>query len=272
MSGLEIVVLIISGVFVGFINTLAGGGTIISLSLFMFMGLPADIANGTNRIAVILQNITSVTAFRQQRLLDTRKALWLSVPTILGSLIGAQLSVQIDETTFRKAIAVVMLMMVFFILTKPAKWLKGQELLQTKKISFMQILIFFVIGIYGGFVQVGVGYFLLAAIVLGAGYDLVKANAIKVFIVLMYTLFALVVFMINDKINWQFGLIHAIGNIIGAFVASRYAVVWGANFVRWFIIVIIFITSADLFGIIDIRGLFLYTLNAIEKLKQEEFI
>ncbi len=256
MSSLEVIALIVSGVFVGFINTLAGGGTIISLSLFMFMGLPADIANGTNRIAVILQNLTSVSTFRQKKLLDTRKALWLSIPTVIGSLIGAQLSVQIDESTFRKAIAVVMLMMIVFIITDPDKWLKGQKALQLKKVSPLQMLIFFAIGIYGGFVQVGVGYFLLAGIVLGAGYDLVRANAIKVFIVLMYTIFALLVFILNDKVNWQFGLIHSIGNIIGAFVASRYAVTWGANFIRWFIIVIILVTSADLFGIIDIRGMF----------------
>lgn len=256
MSSLEVVALIVSGVFVGFINTLAGGGTIISLSLFMFMGLPADIANGTNRIAVILQNMTSVATFRQKKLLDTRKALWLSLPTVIGSVIGAQLSVQIDEATFRKAIAVVMLMMVFFILSKPDKWLKGQEKLQLKKVSPVQMLIFFAIGIYGGFVQVGVGYFLLAGIVLGAGYDLVKANAIKVLIVLLYTIFALAVFVYNDKVNWQFGLVHAVGNIIGAFVASRYAVAWGTNFIRWFIIVIIFVTSADLLRVIDIRGMF----------------
>jgi uncharacterized membrane protein YfcA len=256
MTSLEVIVLIVSGVFVGFINTLAGGGTIISLSLFMFMGLPADIANGTNRIAVILQNMTSVSSFHHQKLLDVRKSLWLGIPTVLGSIIGAQLSVEISESTFRKAIAVVMLMMIFFIVSKPNKWLKGQEKLQLKKVSPLQMLLFFGIGIYGGFVQVGVGYFLLAGIVLGAGFDLVRANAIKVFIVLLYTIFAFVVFLINDKINWQFGLIHAIGNIIGAFVASRYAVAWGANFIRWFIIVIILITSVDLLGIVDIRGMF----------------
>lgn len=255
MTSLEVIVLIVSGVFVGFINTLAGGGTIISLSLFMFMGLPADIANGTNRIAVILQNMTSVSSFHHQKLLDVRKSLWLGIPTVIGSIIGAQLSVEISESTFRKAIAVVMLMMIFFILSKPNKWLKGQEKLQLKKVSPLQMLLFFGIGIYGGFVQVGVGYFLLAGIVLGAGFDLVRANAIKVFIVLLYTIFAFVVFLINDKINWHFGLIHAIGNIIGAFVASRYALAWGANFIRWFIIVIILITSVDLLGIIDIKGM-----------------
>lgn len=256
MSALEVVALVVSGVFVGFINTLAGGGTIISLSLFMFMGLPADVANGTNRIAVVLQNITSVATFRQKKLLDTRKAIWLSVPTVIGSIIGAQLAIEIDEATFRKAIGVVMLLMIFFIISKPDKWLKGQLKLQEKKVSPLQYIIFFGIGIYGGFVQVGVGYFLLAAIVLGAGYDLVKANAIKVFVVLAYTLFAMVIFIIHDKINWQFGLIHSIGNIIGAYLASRYAVEWGAHFIRWFIIVIILIASADLFGVIDLRGLF----------------
>lgn len=256
MSALEVTALIVSGVFVGFINTLAGGGTIISLSLFMFMGLPANVANGTNRIAVILQNFTSTMTFRQKKLLDSRKAMILAIPTVFGSVLGAQLSVEIDEATFRKALGLVMLMMVYFIIVKPDKWINGQLSLQTKKISWVQVVIFFFIGIYGGFVQVGVGYFLLAGIVLGAGYDLVRANAIKGMIVMFYTIFALAVFILNDKVNWEYGLIHAIGNVTGAFIASRWAVSWGASFVRWFIIVIIIITSADLFGVIDIRAMF----------------
>ncbi len=256
MTTLEVIALIVSGVFVGFINTLAGGGTIISLSLFMFMGLPADVANGTNRIAVILQNLTSTASFKNQKLLDSRKAIVLAIPAVIGSIIGAQLSVSIDEATFEKAIGLVMLMMIYFMMVKPDKWIKGQLSLQEKKVSWQQLVIFFFIGIYGGFVQVGVGYFLLAGIVLGAGYDLVRANAIKGFIVLFYTIFALIVFILNDKVNWQFGLIHSIGNVTGAFIASRYALTWGAGFIRWFIIVIILITSADLFGVIDIRSMF----------------
>lgn len=256
MTTLEVIALIVSGIFVGFINTLAGGGTIISLSLFMFMGLPADVANGTNRIAVILQNFTSSTSFKKQKLLDTKKGLILAIPAIIGSMIGAQLSVEIDEATFKKAIGLVMLMMIYFMVVKPDKWINGQKALQVKKVSPLQLIIFFFIGIYGGFVQVGVGYFLLAGIVLGAGYELVRANAIKGFIVMLYTIFALIVFVLNDKVNWQFGLIHSIGNVTGAFIASRYALTWGAGFIRWFIVVIIIITSSDLFGIIDIRSFF----------------
>ncbi len=253
MTWLIVTALIVSGIFVGFINTLAGGGSIISLSLFMFLGLPANIANGTNRVAVILQNLTSVNEFRRKKVLDFKKANKLAIPTMVGAIIGAQIASDINEAVFRKAIGVVMIVMMYFILTKPSQWLKGTEALMEKPVSWIQVVIFFVIGLYGGFVQVGVGYFLLAGVVLGAGYDLVKANAIKVWIVLLYTPLALVVFILNDQVRWDYGLIHAIGNIIGAFIASRFAVSWGANFVRWFVIVIIVVFASDLLGIINIR-------------------
>lgn len=253
MSWLIITALIVSGVFVGFINTLAGGGTIISLSLFMFLGLPANIANGTNRIAVILQNMTSVSEFRRKKVLDFKKGNKLAIPTMIGAIVGAQIAVDINEAVFRKAVGVVMIMMMYFILTKPSQWLRGTESLIEKPVSWIQVVIFFAIGVYGGFVQVGVGYFILAGVVLGAGYDLVRANAIKVWIVLLYTPLALIVFILNKQVHWEYGLIHAIGNIIGAFIASRFAVSWGANFVRWVVIVVIVIFASDLLGIVNIK-------------------
>jgi uncharacterized membrane protein YfcA len=253
MSWLIVFALIFSGVFVGFINTLAGGGTIISIALLMVLGLPANVANGTNRIAVIFQNMTSAGSFAQQKVLDFRKGSWLALPTIIGSVIGAQLAVDIQEELFRKAMAVIMLVMLFFIIYKPSVWLKGQGNLVLRKVSVWQYIIFFFIGVYGGFIQVGVGYFLLAGIVLGAGYDLVKANAIKVWIVLLYTPFALIVFVLNGQVNWKYGLIHAIGNVTGAYIASKWAVSWGTNFVRWVIVVVILVFSSDLLGLINIK-------------------
>ncbi|MEZ5082383.1 MAG: sulfite exporter TauE/SafE family protein [Bacteroidales bacterium] len=218
-------------------------------------GCCANIANGTNRIAVVLQNITSVGEFGKKKMLNWKKGTYLALPTIIGAIIGAQIATDINEQIFEKAVAVVMIVMLYFILTKPSKWLKGQQELMDKKVSWLQILIFFAIGVYGGFVQVG-GYFLLAGIVLGAGYDLVRANAIKVWIVLLYTPFALLVFILNDQVRWDFGLVHAIGNIIGLCVASHFAVAWGTNFVRWVMIVIIVITVFHLFGVVDIKALF----------------
>ncbi len=256
MSWIIVTALIISGLLVGFINTLAGGGSIISISLFLFLGLPANIANGTNRIAVLMQTLVSTASFKKQKVLDTRKGFILGIPTVLGSLIGAEIAIDINEKLFEQAIGIVMIIMLFFILYKPQSWLKGKADLINKKVSVIQIIVFFLIGLYGGFIHVGVGYFLLGGLVLGAGYDLVKANALKVFLVLLYAPFTIFIFIYNKQINYEYGLIHGIGNIIGAFVASRFAVSWGANFVRWVIVIIILFTSAQMFGFVNFKSLY----------------
>ncbi len=254
MTWIEVIILIVSGIMVGFINTLAGGGSIISLSILMFLGLPANVANGTNRVAIFIQNIAAVGSFKQQKVLDHKKGFWLAIPATVGSVIGAWIAVDLNEAVIEKAIAIVMLIMMVVILYKPQRWLKGKEELQKKKVSIGQIILFFFIGIYGGFLHMGVGYALLAGIVLGAGYDLVKANAIKVFIVLIWAPVILIVFVINDQVNYLYGLILSIGSVIGALIASRLAVKQGAVFVRWVIIVVILLTAAHVFGFIDISS------------------
>lgn len=252
---IEIIALIIAGLMVGFINTLAGGGSIISLSVLMVLGLPANIANGTNRIAIAVQTLTASTSFRQQKVLDTRKGIILGIPALVGSIVGALIAVDINESVFEKAIAVIMLIMLVFIIYKPQKWLAGKEELLKKKTSLFQIILFFLIGIYGGFIHMGVGYFLLIALVFNIGYDLVKANAVKVFIVLIYTPAALLIFLIYGQVNWEYGLTLTIGNVVGALVASRLAVKKGANFVRWVIVVVILLTSGHLFGLYNIKSI-----------------
>ncbi len=136
----------------------------------------------------------------------------------------------------------------------PQKLLDGNKELIEKKISWKQILLFFFLGSYDGFIQLGIGYFIFASIVLGLGYDLVKTNAIKVFIVLHYTPFTLAIFIWNDQVNWAYGLL-TIGTFLGAFIASRLAVKKGVNFVKWVIVAVILFTSAHLFDIIDIKEL-----------------
>ncbi len=261
MEWAEIAVLIIAGLMVGFINTLAGGGSIISLSVLMLLGLPAPMANGTNRIAITIQTLTATASFKQQKVLPLRKAVLLSIPAILGSVIGAWIAVDINEAILEKAIGVIMLIMLVFILYKPQKYIYGRADIVEKPLNWKCYLIFFFIGIYGGFLHMGVGYFLLMGIVLGAGFDLVKGNAVKVFIVLAYAPFTLLVFIYNDLIDWQYGLVLAIGNVVGAFVASRLAVSKGVVFVKWVIVIVVLITAADMFGLYDVKSLFAALLN-----------
>lgn len=255
MSTGIIAALILSGVTVGFINTLAGGGTIISLSLFMFLGLPPTVANGTNRIAVIIQNLVAVGNFRKQKILDTSKGIRLAIPTTIGSVIGASIGATIDQHTFEVCFGVIMLMMLALLIFKPEKWLHGNTDLAQKPISAVSYITFFLIGIYGGFLHVGVGYFILAGAVLGCGLDLVKANAIKNLIVLCYVPFSLLVFIFNKQVMWEYGLIHAIGNVIGAYVASKWAIKLGSNFIRWIMVVLIFISVLQMFNIVDFKSL-----------------
>ncbi len=255
MNIAEIIILLVAGVFVGFINTLAGGGSIVSLSVFMIMGLPPMVANGTNRITILMQTTTAVSSFRKQKVLDHKKALILSIPAVVGSVIGAFVAVDVKEELFEKAFAVIMLIMLVFILYKPQKYLYGRKELQDKKISAWQIIIFFFIGLYGGFIHVGIGYFLLAGIVLGAGYDLIKANAIKVTIALFITVVALIVFITEIKIYWLHGIIMGIGSIAGALIASNLAVKKGVNFVRWVIVILILIFSAHFLDLFNINEL-----------------
>lgn len=256
MNWPETIILILSGILVGFINTLAGGGTIISISLLLFLGLPAGVANGTNRIAVIFQNLVAVLSFRKQKMLNLRKGLLFSIPTAAGSILGALVATKFSEGLLEKCIAFVMVLMLFFLIYKPERWLKGRTDLQEKKISWFQIVLYLLIGFYGGFIHMGVGFFLLAALVISSGYDLVHANAIKNLIVLVYSPFALIVFMLNGQVDYRLGLILSIGNVLGAWLATRYAVKWGTNFVRWVLVVFIIVTVFQLLGWVDFKSLF----------------
>ena len=242
--------LIAVGFIAGFINVLAGSGSTLTLPLLIFMGLPANVANGTNRIAILLQNLVAVRNFKKQEVLKTKSTWGIAIPTIIGSLIGALLAVELNNELMNIIIAILLIIMFFIILLKPSAWIKGQAGQLEAKPSISQIVIFFFIGIYGGFIQAGVGFFLLAGLVLGAGLDLLKANAIKVFIVFLYTPIALAVFIYSDQINYEMGLILAIGNMGGAYIASKYAKNMGTNFIRWFLLIVLFFSSLKLLGLI----------------------
>ena len=224
MSLTQIIIIIIAGIVVGFINTLSGGGSVISLSLLFILGLPADIANGTNRISIFFQTLSSVSSFSKQKMFTSLKPVWLGIPATIGAVIGAYVAVDVNKKVIELSMTGAMVIMVFFLFYKPDKWLKENPILLSQKIKWWQLVIFVFIGFYGGFIQVGVGYFLLMSLVLGIGYDLVKANAVKNLIVFFYAIFALLVFIIDGKVNYLYGLILSAGSIIGALIASYLAV------------------------------------------------
>lgn len=243
-----------AGFLAGFINTLAGSGSLVTLPLLIFAGLPANVANGTNRVAILLQNVVGASSFRRSGVLDLRGALMLGVPAIAGSVVGAQIAVNLDELLMRRTIGVIMVVMLFVILLRPQRWLDGELQQLDGWPRLIHLLIFFAIGMYGGFIQAGVGIFLLAGLVLGVGYDLVKANAVKIGIVLLFTISALIVFLRNGQVDWGVGLILSLGNMAGAWVAARVAVTRGAVWVRRLLIAVVVVSAANLLGVFDLLG------------------
>ena len=237
----EYLLLISTGIAAGLINTLAGGGSLLPLPLLIFMGLPAAEANASNRVAIFIQNIFAVKGFKSKGVAVFPFAYWIGVSATLGSLLGAYFATEISNRTFNKILSIIMVFVLIITVLKP--YLEKKEALErfTKKRNLISILLFFGIGIYGGFIQAGVGFIIMASLSGIHSLNLTKINSIKVFVVLCYTSVALWVFIYNGKVLWTYGLVLAFGNAIGGWVASRWSV--GVN-EKWIRLILILTLSA----------------------------
>lgn len=235
-----------AGLVAGYINTLAGSGSLLTLPLLIFIGLPPNVANGTNRIAIMLQSLVGSLGFRKQGSLNIRSGMLLGIPSVVGSVVGALIALTVSSNAMEKLVGALLIIMFFFVLFKPEVWLKGKTDQGMAGSWWINMIVFFLIGIYGGFIQAGVGFFLLGGLILGAGLDLVRANAIKNFLVFLYTPFALAVYIIGHQVNYQAGLILSIGSMTGAWLGTRSAVSWGPAFVRYILLIAVLASAVQL--------------------------
>lgn len=229
-----------AGIFAGFINVVAGGGSLLTVPVLIFIGLPPVMANGTNRIALLAQNAVAIHRFRRKGYFPLRAGIILGAAASLGAVLGSQIAVSISDDLFRKILSGVMILVLFIILLGKHKGgQEGGELPQGK--LPLLALIFFFIGIYGGFIQAGTGFLIIAGLSVVGGMGLVSANAVKVMVVFFYTIPALVVFLVNGQIAWSAGLVLALGNMTGALFGAKLSVAGGE---RWIKIVLTIAVSA----------------------------
>lgn len=211
------------GVTAGAINTLAGSGSLLMLPMLVFLGLPADVANGTNRVGIAVQCVVGMWTMRRAGRLDLGPhAMKLLVPTLIGSVLGASIAVQLSETVMRVVIGLVLALALIAVVARPEKFL--QPITELKPLTIPVLLAFVGIGFYGGFIQAAVGILLLIGLVAGAGYNVVNANGIKLFLTLSYTLVALPIYAWNGQVDWKIGLLVSIGQAFGAYGAARFSV------------------------------------------------
>ena len=228
----HIPVIFTAGILAGFINTLAGGGSLLTLPILIFLGLPTAVANGTNRIAIVAQCAFAVAGFKKKGVSNFKLSLLLSTPAIIGAIIGAYFAVDISDVLFRRVLAVIMLLVLGLILWNPRQDGGSNSNSLGRRQLITAMTVFFFIGIYGGFIQVGVGFIIIAALTTITKFNLVVTNSHKVFIAGIYTVFALIVFAFNDKVCWEIGLCLAAGMGLGGWIGSHWAVAKGERWIR----------------------------------------
>ena len=236
MNPLHLLLLFGVGTIAGTLNVIAGGGSLLTLPVLIFLGLPAPMANGTNRIALLAQNLVAVGEFRRRKVLPLKLSLLCVPSALLGSVAGARLAIKVDDGTFRLILGLVMLMVCVVMVIDPARRLR----LDPKRLSLARgavlVLTFLAIGFYGGFIQAGVGFLIMTGLLVH-GLDLVRVNAVKVFVVLFYTVTALGVFVWHRQVDWSLGLALATGNALGGWLGTRLTVTRGHAWIRRFVLV-----------------------------------
>jgi len=245
----HIPVVFIVGIIAGFINTLAGGGSLLTLPILIFLGLPTAVANGTNRLAIITQCLFAVTGFKRKGVSNFKLSLLLSVPALFGAIIGAQFAVDISDILFKRILAIITLLVLGLILWNPRRDV-GSLMSSGRNHLIITMIVFFFIGFYGGFIQVGVGFIIIAALTTITGLSLVETNSHKVFIVGIYTIFALIVFAFNGKVCWEIGLCLAAGMGIGGWIGSHWAVARGERWIRLVLTICVIAMVIKLLGLI----------------------
>ena len=221
--------LLVGGFLCGVINAAAGGGSFVTLPLLMALGLPPQVANATNRVAITLQCAAGVGTYHAHGQRPWRQLAPIAVTAVMGSLLGAYVAAYVDEDLFRKLAAGVMVVMAATVFVNPGRWnrLPGEGTLR-----WFHPVIFFFIGIYGGFLQAGVGVLMITTLVLTARYDVVSGNALKFGVALSFTAAALLLFAQAGLVRWLPGLVLAAGTITGGIVGAKLVMLKGAGWVR----------------------------------------
>ncbi len=241
--------LITVGVIAGFLNVLAGGGSLLTVPVMIFLGMPGPVANGTNRIAILAQNVSATVAFFKKGLSDFKLSLTLSACAIPGAIVGAFVGVQLDGVWFNHILALIMLgiMLIMYLDKNRSAQTEYREPSRARLILGHIMMVG--VGFWGGFIQIGGGFIIMPLLNRVIGLDLVRTNMHKVFIVAVYSIAALAVFASQVQIMWAAGAALAVGTSIGGYMGAHFSVIKGEKLIRRVlnIVLVLFIIKLVLF-------------------------
>ena len=230
----------------GVLNVVAGGGSFLTLPVMIFLGLPPTLANGTNRVGVVLQNVGAVWSFRRHGMIDWSYLLWAAVPAMVGAVLGSWVALRVGDELFQNILVFLMVAVTLWTLWDPLKKTQPRSADSSRRPVVAALAVgFFLSGVYGGFVQAGVGFLILATTSL-AGLDLVRGNTVKVLSVLCFTLISLGIFAWGDKVDWWIGLALGTGMVLGGLVGVKLTVLKGHAWIKNVVTVTIIVFALKL--------------------------
>jgi uncharacterized membrane protein YfcA len=234
------------GFFAGGLNTLAGGGSFLTIPLLIFTGLEPTVANATNRLGIWFQSFFGVRKFSKMGYFPKKYSFGVVVPMVIGAVLGAYLATVITDDAFKKYLAVLMVVMTFVTLIKPKSKEQLEDVVFTPKNYAVTFVLYLGIGVYGGFVQAGVGFLIIAGCVM-AGLNMVRANAVKMFLNLMAATVSVAIFIYADKVLYMPAIALGVGMSIGAVVAVGFSVKVSDVFLKRMVSVIVLLFAVMLF-------------------------
>lgn len=224
--------LIAVGIVSGFLNTVAGGGSLLTVPVMVFMGIPGAVANGTNRIAILAQSVAAIGTFARRGFSELRLSLSLSACAIPGAVIGALVGVRLDGVWFNRALALVMLAVMLLMHFDKGAAKQAADHQPTRRQMLYGHVLMLGVGFWGGFIQVGVGFIIMPVLNRVMGLDLVRTNMHKVFIIGAYTIAALLVFASQIQLLWIIGIALAVGHAIGGWLGAHLSIRGGERLIR----------------------------------------
>jgi len=246
MKPLQAIILFLGGIAAGFINVSAGGGSLLTLPILIFAGLPVSVANGTNRVGVVIQNIMATINFRRHGMRDVGQGVKLGVSAMLGAVIGSFIALEIPDSLFQIILAAVMVLGLLVVF-RGQRGFDGTADIPSH--PWLQLFLFFLIGIYGGIIQAGAGYLVIFSLAIVGGLSLRKTNSLKVVVISLYLIPSLAVYAANGKVQWLPAVILAAGTGIGGWLGSTFCVRGGERWLRIILAVAILGMAGRLIGL-----------------------
>ena len=240
----DIVLLVAGGLAAGVVNTLAGGGSLLTIPLLVLAGVPGNVANGSNRVGILASNASATAAFRRLGVSGLSRTLPVLVPVAIGSLVGALLVARLADETFERAFGVLMVPLLVLSLRPPVlKSVEGRVWSGP-----FTVLVFLAVGLYGGAFQAGIGLLLMVALS-RSGMDLVVANSVKVVVIMVVTVTALPLFIVGGRVDWGPAMVLAAGFAVGGALGARLTVTRGASLIRPVMVAAVVALAGRLLGL-----------------------